>query len=326
MSVELWSLLAGHRDQAVTAHIESTRFSPLALHAEHQVPPLVALIVHEATNCAHEGQFPYRSDRGHDGPYCNRTEQKEKVLMLARRMLEAGADPNQTAPPNCSFRVLVHQIAQAHMPDGELITRPADSDSYEDYEDYEDYESRGEVDYWQEIPCAGHSALSLAAAMYRQLDEDAGATRSSREMKHDLTEYGNQIHDSNYDIDYSGEWRGIGVESVWKETLGILDALLRYFDEAARHAPEPERVRVAESVVARWEVFLQDSQSHDVTILCVGGEAVTAHARMLELSSPVLATMLSSPLVEGQTKSIPLPDCPAAKQYAGKAKPWFGLL
>jgi hypothetical protein len=325
MSVELWSLLAGHRDQAVTAHIESTRFSPLALHAEHRVPPLVALIVHEATNCAHEGQFPYRSD-SHDGPYCNRTEQKEKVLMLARRMLEAGADPNQTAPPNCSFRVLVHQIAQAHMPDGELITRPADSDSYEDYEDYEDYESRGEVDYWQEIPCAGHSALSLAAAMYRQLDEDAGATRSSREMKHDLSEYGNRIHDSNYDIDYSGEWRGIGVESVWKETLGILDALLRYFDEAARHAPEPERVRVAESVVARWEVFLQDSQSHDVTILCVGGEAVTAHARMLELSSPVLATMLSSPLVEGQTKSIPLPDCPAAKQYAGKAKPWFGLL
>ena len=42
-------------------------FSPLALHAEHRVPPLVALIVHEATNCAHEGQqFPYRnrSERG----------------------------------------------------------------------------------------------------------------------------------------------------------------------------------------------------------------------------------------------------------------------
>jgi len=38
-------------------------FSPLALHAEHRVPPLVARIVHEATNCAHEGQqFPYRSE------------------------------------------------------------------------------------------------------------------------------------------------------------------------------------------------------------------------------------------------------------------------
>ena len=310
MSVELWTLLAGHRDQAVTAHIESTRFSPLALHAEHQVPPLVALIVHEATHCAHKGQFPYRSEH-----HKLRTKQQEKVLMLAQKMVEAGADPNQTAPATCSFRAQVQQSAQAHM-DGELMTRPADSDSEED----EDYESREEVawmsDFWGEVPCAGHSALSLASAMYQQLDKDHEATRSSREGADDV--YPERERDSMYDNDeWTGEWRGPGVESVWKETLAILDALLRYFDEAARHAPEPERVRVAESVVARWESFLQDSQSHDVTLLCVGDEAVTAHARMLELASPVLAAMLSSPLVEGQSKSIPLPDCPAATQHVG---------
>ena len=150
-----------------------------------------------------------------------------------------------------------------------------------------------------------HSAMSLAVAMYQQLSSST-ATRSSRE----------QFMDEQQES-RNGYYEGPAVESVWTETLALLDALLRYFDEAARHAPEPERVRVAESVVDRWEAFLQDSQSHDATLICSGDEAVTAHARMLELSSPVLATMLSSPLLEGQSKSIPLPDCPAATQHVG---------
>ena len=302
MSVELWSLLAGHRDQAVTAHIESTRFSPLALHAEHQVPSLIALIVHEATNCSHQGQFPGRVP-GHK----ERTEQQEKVLALARKMVEAGADPNQTAPSTSSSSVQVHQIAQGHN-DGHLMDRDSEDDEDDDaYGSYRSTDYRLMNDFKEVVPCAGHSAMSLAAAMYQQLSSST-ATRSSRE------EFMN-----DRDHDFDGYPNGPAVESVWTETLALLDALLRYFDEAARHAPEPERVRVAESVVARWEAFLQDSQSHDATLICSGDEAVTAHARMLELSSPVLATMLSSPLLEGQSKSIPLPDCPAATQHVGTA-------
>lgn len=302
MSVELWSLLAGHRDEAVTAHIESTRFSPLALHAEHQVPPLVALIVHEATNCCNSGQFPGRGGRQHEV----RTKQQEKVLMLARKMVEAGADPNQTAPATSSSSVQVQQIAQDHW-DGELMDRDSEDDEADrlTFQREEDY--RFMHDFKEVVRCAGHSAMSLAAAVYQQLSSST-ATRSSRE----------EFVDDKY-WEFNNGYDGPAVESVWKETLEIFDALLRYFDEAARHAPEPERVRVAESVVARWEAFLQDSQSHDVTLICSGDEAVTAHARMLELSSPVLATMLSSPLLEGQSKSIPLPDCPAATQHVETA-------
>ena len=233
-----------------------------------------------------------------------RTEQQEKVLVLARKMVEAGADPNQTAPATSSSSVQVHQIAQGHR-DGELVEPDSEDDEDEDvYRSYRSTDYRLMKDFKEVVPCAGHSAMSLAAAMYQQLSSST-ATRSSRE------EF---MNDRDYDHDGDD---GPAVESVWTETLALLDALLRYFDEAARHAPEPERVRVAESVVARWESFLQDSQSHDVTLLCVGDEAVTAHARMLELASPVLAAMLSSPLVEGQSKSIPLPDCPAAMQHVG---------
>jgi len=304
MSTELWALLAGQRDEAVDTHLESDRFDPLALHPEHQVPPLVALIAHGLNRLPNQGIFP-RADKEQqldlDMPDSQAVQIELKVLARAKQMVDAGADLNQRVPAISKFAVEVEQCAQSYyeyeceFDYGGQVHNFGDLEFRDPtYEELDDDERLLQVpvsnSFWESVPCAGHSAMSLATAIREQL-RCAEGMRCSRE----------ELNDSHYPE----------IESVWLRCCRLLDALLQCFDEAARHAPAPERVRVAESVVARWEAFLAASESHDLTLVCARDKTVTAHARMLALSSPVLATMLSSPLIEGQTKSIPLPDCPA---------------
>ena len=112
MSSELWALLAGRRDEAVDAHLASDRFDPLALHPEHQVPPLVALIAHEL-RCPNGGIFPRWCNAFEMDPY-EPGRQELRMLALAKKMLEGGADPNQIVAATSKFSLKVSQSAHSY--------------------------------------------------------------------------------------------------------------------------------------------------------------------------------------------------------------------
>ena len=286
-AIELWDLLAAYQRKQVFSLCASDRFDPRSLHPEHQVPPLVALIAHEAC-------YSKQARR-----HCL---SKDKVLAMARAMVESGADPQQAAPDTCPYIVHAHERAQKLDENRELVFRDlteAEMAQYERESNMSGYEPPEEledmVDFDEDFPCKGRSAVALAAAM-KVTFEESDARRSSEE-------------DGRYNND---PWNvGPVTSSVWESHLEVIDALLSYFEGVALHVPDAqERVRVAESVIARWEAFLADESSHDVSLVCEGDVKVGAHARMLSLSSPVVATMLGQPMIEGESRRIPLPDCP----------------
>ena len=95
MSTELWALLAGQRDEAVDTHLESDRFDPLALHPEHQVPPLVALIAHGLNRMPNQSIFP-RTEKQMQLDLDEPDSQELKVLARAKQMVTPFLPPPQT--------------------------------------------------------------------------------------------------------------------------------------------------------------------------------------------------------------------------------------
>eukprot|EP00930_Biecheleria_cincta_P058687 TRINITY_DN44491_c0_g1_i1.p1 TRINITY_DN44491_c0_g1~~TRINITY_DN44491_c0_g1_i1.p1 ORF type:complete len:366 (+),score=66.06 TRINITY_DN44491_c0_g1_i1:75-1100(+) len=86
-----------------------------------------------------------------------------------------------------------------------------------------------------------------------------------------------------------------------------IERLTRYLDLFAEHIAKKKRQRdkisVDASVVEMWESLRVQTSTHDVTFRTDNG-TIGAHQIVLSRASPVLAAMLSSSMVEGQSKCI----------------------
>ena len=111
------------------------------------------------------------------------------------------------------------------------------------------------------------------------------------------------------------EWKDqiLALSHVWGSeccALDDLDALLGVF--TAQPLDQRKMVSVDESVLRLWEDIFADDASHDVTIVCQGGETIGSHALILSNASPVMRAMLSSSFREGAERRIDVTDAPLA--------------
>lgn len=250
------------------------------LHPEHQITPLMMLISSFAVPCTKPGEDEANFFEDVD---------QAAIGKLARALIAAGADPQQQAPASCQYQVRASKSVNPleDRGDGEwqpITTTEADEDGYYEVPVYKNFKF--------EVSSAGRSAHSLCLAL-----------KTKMQAAHKLE----WLRDA--------DTHGVGHVDIWSPAQEALKALSQIFQEAMLFKQPASKVPVHEGVVAMWEKFRSDESSHDVRLVCEGQQELTAHAHVLSLSSPVLAAMLSAPLLEGTTRCITIDDsAPAAAQ------------
>ena len=252
------------------------------LHPEHQITPLMMLISSFAVPCTKPGED--------EANFFDDVDQAA-IGKLARALIAAGADPQQQAPASCQYQVRASKSVNPQNFSGDGNWEP--STTFHTDEDGEPYE----VPYYRrfelEVSPAGRSAHSLCLALKTKM-------QAARHFA-----YLNDADNAN-EVDHV---------DIWSPAQESLKTLSQIFQEAMIFKQPASKVPVHEGVVAMWEKFRSDESSHDVRLVCEGQQELTAHAHVLSLSSPVLAAMLSAPLLEGTTRCITIDDsAPAAAQ------------
>lgn len=70
--------------------------------------------------------------------------------------------------------------------------------------------------------------------------------------------------------------------------------------------------RVREGLLNQWKEIYEDQTLKDVEITLCDGEKIMADSLVLKLSSPVFKAMLTHQMLEGQTMTLHIEDCPGA--------------
>ena len=243
------------------------------LHPQHQVTPLMMLVSSFAVPCTKpmEDEANFFND-----------VDPVAIFKLARALIAAGADPQQQAPASCQYFVRASKsVNPLEQDDDDGVWQP--STTMLNGSDWE------EVPYYAKFECevsaAGRSAHSLCLALKTKMEADF------RRFETVMDEEGEPDH-----VD------------IWSPAADVLKALSEIFQKVMIFKQPASKVAVHEGVVAMWEKFRSDESSHDVRLLCKDQKVLTAHAQVLSLSSPVLAVMLTAPLLEGSSKCITIAD------------------
>lgn len=99
------------------------------------------------------------------------------------------------------------------------------------------------------------------------------------------------------------------VDADWTDDIAWLEKLLALLTKESPAKRRRDMTLVDSSVVDMWDNMRHDRATHDMVLLTSDGP-ISAHAAILSRCSPVLAAMLSSPMAEGQKRSIGVTDAP----------------
>ena len=171
-------------------------FDPSEFHPDHKITPLMMLVAY--------GTVP-----GPPGHHADVLAPKEDVLALARLMLDAGADPNEAAPPDSEFVVRAAVWHAEVDEEGQLIA----ASSYDDEDAYNGWKSKRCT---LEVPVADRSAYSLLMAIWNEI-------RNSTDRW--STEQG--LNPNDIPDDYRPEYK-----CVWHEAYPVLRELMEIFEQA----------------------------------------------------------------------------------------------
>jgi len=90
----------------------------------------------------------------------------------------------------------------------------------------------------------------------------------------------------------------------WSAHIERCDAMLPLlYDACGNTRRQREKLPIDMAIVERWSQLSRDTATHDVTFEADDG-SVGAHSALVSLASPVLCAMLSSGMMEGQTKRV----------------------
>ena len=109
--------------------------------------------------------------------------------------------------------------------------------------------------------------------------------------------------------DFEANMKKLGEEVAdWTKKVEYCTSLLAMLYPACGNKTrqrQREKMSIDASIVDRWAKMWRDDVSHDVLLTCDDGSGTAgAHSGMLSLASPVVRAMLSSAMLEGQTKTI----------------------